>query len=143
MGTLGSGPYAGQPLYGVRLRADVCTQSHAQATQLYPTTFRIAHFEPRTRKQVDWGRPFRTMANDQHWLVPFGETHNVCGEILAEDLVPPDNYGGVESPLGNPLHCWGVELRIEAVLVPSSGNSATDASATARTIVQCGAFHPS
>ena len=142
MGTLQSAPYA-DPLYGLRLRADVCTRSHAEATQLYATTFRIAHYEPRTRTQADWGHPFRVVANDQHWLVPFGETHDVCGEIVAEDMIPPDNYGGVESPLGNPLHCWGVRLRIDAFLDSGERTSGTEVSATARTIVQCGSFHPS
>jgi hypothetical protein len=111
--------------------------------QLYPATIRISHHDPRTRRQADWGRPFRTMANDLHWLVPWGEAHRACDVFVAEDMIPPDNYGGVESPLGNPQHCWGVQLQIDAVVDPVSGTSSTLTSGTARTIVQCGTFRPS
>lgn len=142
MGSLGSRGQS-EPLYGVRLRAYVCSRSHAEANRTYPTSFRIAHYVPSTRTQARWGHPFRIVENDLHWLVPLGETRDVCGGVEFEDVIPPSNYGGLESPLGPPKHCYGVQLRIKASLAAASGATATTVYASRRTIIQCGSFRPS
>jgi hypothetical protein len=94
------GSLRGEPLYGVRLRAFVCSRSSAEADRTYPTSFRIAHFVTPGRGATKWGKPFRVLDNDLYWIVPLGETRRVCGDVEFEDVIPPNNYGGLESPLG-------------------------------------------
>jgi hypothetical protein len=141
MGSLGSRSRS-EPLYGIRLRANVCSRSHAEATRTYPTSYRIAHYVWSTRGQAEWKRPFRILVNELHWLVPLGETRDVCGDVDFDDVLPPDNYGGVESPLGNPLHCYGVQLRIEFALYPAKRAPARTVYASKRVKIQCGQFRP-
>jgi hypothetical protein len=83
------------------------------------------------------------MSNNLHWLVTFGETRGVCGDIGFEDVIPPNNYGGVESSLGYlRARCYGVQLTINAVLVGAAGSSSTPISASGRAIVLCSRFKP-
>jgi hypothetical protein len=84
------------------------------------------------------------MSNELHWLVPLGETRAVCGNVEFEDVIPPANYGGLESPLGlmgysRTQRCYGIELTLRAVL---DSRRPTAMSASRRTIVQCGRFRP-
>jgi hypothetical protein len=136
------GSFRHEPLLGVRLRAAACARSNAEGDRIYPTSFRVAHFVVRRpRAPVQWKRPFRVMSNNLHWLVPFGETRGMCGAIEFEDVIPPNNYGGVESSLGY-LHkrCYGVHLTINAVIVSTDDSGSTPISASGRAIVQCGRF---
>ena len=141
MGTL---RYFGEavPLYSVRVRVLACMRSRAEANRTYPTRYRIAHYVPRTRRQARWGRPFRVMENELHWLVPFGETGGACRRIDFDDVLPRSTYGGVESPLGLPGDCYGVRLTLEVALVASGRSPTRNASAIRRAIVKCGPFGP-
>ena len=83
------------------------------------------------------------------WLhaVSLGETRGACGYVTFEDLIPPENYGGVESPLGalgysNRYRCYGVQLTLRAELGSADQRTSTPISATRRAVVQCGRFHP-
>lgn len=141
------GSLPGEPLYGVRLRAFVCSRSSAEADRTYPTSFRIAHYVTSGRTARAWGEPFRVLDNELHWLVPLGETRVVCGNVEFEDFIPPSSYGGVESPLGamgySRFHrCYGVRLTLTAVLEKPSKTASTPISASRRAIVQCGRFRP-
>jgi hypothetical protein len=133
-------------LYGVRLLADVCSQSAGEADSTYPISFRIAHYVPRTRAAVRWGQPFRILVNELHWLVPLGETRGACGNVEFEDVIPPDNYGGLESPLGVLGHtraCYGVQLTLRAILDSRGRAASKPISAGKRAIIQCRRFGPS
>ncbi len=88
------GSLRGEPLYGVRLRALVCSRSSADADRTYPTSFRIAHYVTAGRAVTEWRTPFRVLDNDLYWLVSLGETRGVCGDVVFEDVIPPANYGG-------------------------------------------------
>lgn len=130
-------------MYGLRLVADVCSRSSAEADGTYPTSFRIAHYVPSTRSAADWGPPFRVLTNELHWLVPFGETRAACGNVEFEDVIPPDEYGGVESPLGAlgyPRGCYGVRLTLTAIVEGRTGGTSTPITTGKRAIVQCGRF---
>jgi hypothetical protein len=137
------GSMNGQPLLGVRLRAATCARSNAEGDRLLPISFRVAHYvtsRPRSRR---WGRPFRVMSNDMYWIVTFGETRGTCGEIELEDVIPPANYGGVESALGFlRSRCYGVHLTIRAVLLGGGDRHLKPFSAGRRAIVQCARFGP-
>jgi hypothetical protein len=142
MGTL-----RGEPLYGVRLIAAVCSRSAALADGIYPTSFRIAHHVTAGRSAAPWPTAFRVMSNELHWLVPLGETtRGACRHgVEFVDVIPPANYGGLESPLGlmgnsRTQRCYGIELTLRAVL---DNRSRTTMSASRRTIIQCGRFRPS
>jgi hypothetical protein len=136
------GSLRGEPLYGVRLRAFVCSRSAAEADRTYPTSFRIAHHVTAGRAASRWPKAFRVMSNELHWLVSLGETRAVCGNVEFEDVIPPANYGGLESPLGlmgyNRTHrCYGIQFTLRAVL---DNRRRTEMSASRRTIIQCGRF---
>jgi hypothetical protein len=132
----------GEQLYGVRLRAFVCSRSAAEADRTYPTSFRVAHYVTPGRAVTHWPEAFRVMENELHWLVPLGETRSVCGDVEFEDVIPPSNYGGLESPLGclgycRGYRCYGIQFTLRAVL---ASRSHTAMSASRRAIVQCGRF---
>jgi hypothetical protein len=142
------GSLPGEPLYGVRLRAFVCSRSSGEADRTYPTSFRIAHYVTSGRTARAWGEPFRILDNDLHWLVPLGETRAICGNVEFEDFIPPSNYGGVESPLGvmgySPRYrCYGVRVTVRAVLDSRDRTATTRIAASRRAIIQCGRFRPS
>ena len=137
----------GEPLYGVRLRAFVCSRSAAEADRTVPTSFRIAHFVTSGRTASRWDRPFRVIDNDLYWVVSLGETRGACGYLDFEDVIPRENYGGVESALGvlgysSRYRCYGVRLTLRAVLGSTDRRTSTPISASRRTIIQCGRFHP-
>jgi hypothetical protein len=141
MGTL-----RGEPLYGVRLAASVCSRSAALADRTYPTSFRIAHHVTAGRSATPWPTAFRIMSNELHWLVPLGETTGgACRHgVEFEDVIPRANYGGLESPLGlmgysRTQRCYGIELTLRAAL---DNRTRTTMSASRRTIIQCGRFRP-
>jgi hypothetical protein len=141
------GSLHGQPLYGLRLRAYLCSQSSAEADRTVPTSFRVAHSVTAGRTARTWSKPFRVVDNDLYWLVSLGETRGVCGYVTFEDVIPPENYGGVESPLGalgysDRYRCYGVRLTLRAVLGSADQRTSTRISASRRAIVQCGHFHP-
>ena len=138
------GTLHGEPLLGVRLRAFVCARSAAEADRIYPTSFRVAHYITPGRAAIHWPERFRVMSNELHWLVPLGETtRGACRRrIEFEDVIPPDNYGGLESPLGclgycRAHRCYGIQLTLRAVL---DDRRRTRVSASRRAIVQCGRF---
>lgn len=138
------GSLRGEPLYGVRLRAFVCSRSAAEADRTYPTGFRITHHVTAGRAASHWPKAFRVMFNELHWLVPLGETRDVCGSVEFEDVIPPSNYGGLESPLGlmgysRTHRCYGIQFALSAVL---DNRSRTAMSASRRAIIQCGRFRP-
>ena len=99
------------PLLGVRLRANVCLSSPAEAQNAYPTEIRITHFAV-SRSPTRWWAA-RTVIDRAPWLVPLGEGwgDSACGSVKLEDAIPPEHYG-VES-LGNPKTCYGVALTIK------------------------------
>ncbi len=87
------------------------------------------------------------MSNELHWLVPLGETTaGACRHgVEFEDVIPPANYGGLESPLGlmgysRTHRCYGIELTLRAVL---DNRRRTTMSASRRAIIQCGRFRGS
>jgi hypothetical protein len=131
----------GAPLYGVRLSASVCARTAAEADQAYPSLFRVAHYVTPRRTVTHWPEAFRVMQNELHWLVPLGETsRGACRDIDFEDVIPPSEYGGLESPLGclgycGGYRCYGIQLTLKAL-----GRKNTAMSARRRTIVQCGRF---
>jgi hypothetical protein len=142
------GSLHGEPLLGVRLRAFVCSRSSAEADRTVPTSVRIAHYVTRGRMTSNWGKPFRVLDNGLYWVVSLGETRGACGNVEFEDLIPPDNYGGLESALGvlgysSLYHCYGVQLTLRAVLGSADRRTSQPISASRRAIVQCGRFHPS
>ena len=141
------GSLHGEPLYSVRLRAFVCSRSSAEADRTVPTSFRIAHYVTSGRTATKWGKPFRALDNDLYWLVSLGETRRTCGYVEFEDLIPPENYGGVESPLGalgyGSNRCYGVRLTLLAVLGSADNSTSKPISASKRAIIQCGRFRPS
>ena len=118
------GSWQGYPLYGVRLRATVCTGSNAE---VYPD-FTIEHYliagSPRRR----W-RLVRKVFDRPPYVVPLQETWQGrrCGPAQVDDAIPPEHTGGVEQ-LGNPWSCYGVALTIWA----------GDRHATRRAAIQCG-----
>jgi len=96
MGTLSSWDYH-DTAYGVRVRATVCFDG-SLGEEVYPVEFRIAHFALSESKPRSWGKPFRTVADDAHWLVPFGETATrkdgrSCSEVVLEDILPDEDTG--------------------------------------------------
>ena len=142
------GSLHGQPSYGVRLRAFVCSRSSAEADRTVPTSFRIAHYVTAGRKATRWGRPFRVVDNDLYWVVSLGETRGACGYLDFEDVIPPENYGGAESALGvmgysDKYRCYGIRLTVRASLGSADQRTVTPVAASRRAIIQCGRFHPS
>jgi hypothetical protein len=142
------GSLHGQPLYGVRLRAFVCSRSAAEADRTVPTSFRIAHYVTSGRTAAKWGTPFRALDNDLYWVVSLGETRGACGYVEFEDVIPPENYGGAESPLGvlgysRTHRCYGIRLTLWAVLESADHSMSKPISASKRAIIQCGRFRPS
>ena len=142
MGSLG-----GEPLYGIRLRADVCARSAAQADQTYPTSYSMAHHVTPGRTATRWPKAFRGVFDELHWLVPLGETTSgACRRgVEFDDVIPPDDYGGVESPLGclgycRAARCYGAQLTLRAVGV--ADRRRTRMAASRRAIIQCGRFGP-
>jgi hypothetical protein len=134
-------------LYGVRLIASVCSRTAALADRTYPTWFRIAHHVTAGRAATHWPEAFRVMSDELHWLVPLGETtRGACRRaVVFEDVIPPANYGGLESPLGlmgysRTHRCYGIELTLRAVI---DNRSRTATSASRRAIIQCGRFRRS
>jgi len=145
MGSLRAGALGSvePPLYGVRLRADICARSRAEADRMYPVSFRIAHYARASRGDIKWGRPFRIVVNDLYWIVPFGEGHGVCGVVEFEDVTPPTNYAGVESALGfypGRRGCYGVQLRLNAIIESANRTISTPVSAHERAVIHCGPF---
>jgi hypothetical protein len=140
------GTLHGQPLYGLRLRSYLCSRSSAEADRIVPTSFRVAHYITRGRTTSGWGTPFRVAENDLYWVVSLGETQRACGWVTFEDVIPAENYGGLESSLGRlgygRYRCYGVRLTVRAVLSSVDQRSSTPIAATRRAIVQCGRFHP-
>lgn len=133
------------PLYGVRLRADICARTSAEADRLYPASFRIAHYARASRGNIKWGRSFRTVVNDLYWIVPLGEGHGVCGVVEFEDVIPPTNYAGVESALGfypGRRGCYGVQLTINAIIESADRKITTPVSAHKRAVIRCGPVPP-
>ena len=133
----------GEPLLGLRLRAFVCSRSAAEADRTYPTSFRIAHHITPGRAATHWHEAFRVMSNELSWLVPLGEGTGVCKDVAFEDVIPPANYGGLESPLGclgycRRYRCYGIQFTLRAVLVDRRKH--TPMSASRRAIIQCGRF---
>ena len=142
------GSLHGEPLYGIRLRALVCSRSSAEADRTVPTSFRVAHYVTSGRTATKWGKPFRALDNDLYWVVSLGETRGACGYVEFEDVIPPENYGGVESPLGalgysSTHRCYGVRLTLRAVLGSADNSTSKQISASKRAIIQCGRFRPS
>jgi hypothetical protein len=138
------GSIGGEPLYGVRLRAEVCARSAALADQTYPTSFSIAHHVTPGRAATRWPKAFRVMFDELHWLVPLGETTGgACRRVVEfEDVIPPDDYGGVESPLGclgycRASRCYGVQLTLRAI---AADRRPARMAASRRAIIQCGRF---
>jgi len=87
------------------------------------------------------------MSNELHWLVPLGETtQGACRRgVEFEDVIPPADYGGLESPLGclgycSGQRCYGIELTLRAA---RADRRRTTMSASRRLILQCGRFRPS
>jgi len=146
MGELASWDYHDKA-YGVRLRATVCFEPDAMAVESYPLEFQITHFAFSELQPESWGLPFRTVADDAHWIVPFGESIRKCGEVVVEDVLPDNDYKGLESELGilsappeyAKGHCYGVALRIKALFL---AKRPVVRHADGRAIVQCGTFHP-
>jgi hypothetical protein len=141
------GSLRGEPLYGVRLRAFVCSRSRPEANRTYPTSFRIAHYVTPGRTPAAWGKPFRVLDNDLYWLVSLGETR-VCRNVEFDDIIPPENYGGLESPLGalgysRTHRCYGVRLTLRAALGTANQAKSKSISASKRVIIQCGRFRRS
>jgi hypothetical protein len=137
------GSIHGEPLYGVRVRAFLCSRSAAEADRTFPTSFRIAHHVTAARATTNWPKPFRVMGNDLYWIVPLGETRATCGYVEFDDVIPPENYGGLESPLGclgqcGKHRCYGIQLTLRAALL--NGRRSTAMSASRRAIIQCGRF---
>jgi hypothetical protein len=136
------GTIRGEALYGLQLRAFVCSRSSAEANDTVPTSFRIAHYVVPRKALTGWKQPFRVLDNDLHWLVTLGETRAArCGDVDFEDVIEPRNHAGLESDLGvlgysTTLHCYGVQLTLRAVL------GRKPVAATKRAIVQCGRFVP-
>lgn len=118
------GSSQGYPLYGVRLRATVCTGSDAE---IYPD-FTIAHYLLVGSPTRKWTLVRKVFARPPY-LVPLQERWQGrrCGPARVDDPIPPDQTGGVEQ-LGNPWSCYGVALTIWA------GKT----HATKRVAVQCG-----
>ncbi len=140
------GSLHGKALAGVRLRALVCSRSGAEANRTLPTATRISHYVTTGRTARTWGKPFRVVDNDLYWVVSLGESGRVCRYLTFEDVIPPENYGGVESALGvlgfsDRYHCYGVQLTLRAALESADQKTSTPISTTRRTIVQCGRFH--
>ena len=84
------------------------------------------------------------MSNELHWLVPLGEGSGVCDDVEFEDVIPPANYGGLESPLGlmgysRTHRCYGIQFTLRALL---DNRRRTAMSASRRAIIQCGRFRP-
>ena len=73
------GSLHGEPLYGVRLRAFVCSRSSAEADRTVPTSFRIAHYVTSGRTATKWGKPFRALDNNLYWVVSLGERGGPVG----------------------------------------------------------------
>jgi hypothetical protein len=141
------GSLHGRPLYGAHLHAYVCSRSSAEADRTVPTSFRIAHYITSTRKATDWGRPFRAVDSDLYWVVSLGETRGACGYLDFEDIIPPEDYGGVESALGvlgysDKYRCYGVQLTLRASVGSADQRTSTPVTASRRTIVHCGRFRP-
>jgi hypothetical protein len=118
------GSSQGYPLYGVRLRATICTGSDAE---IYPD-FTIAHYLLVGSPTRKWTL-VRKVFERPPYLVPLQETWQGrrCGPAQVDDPIPPDQTGGVEQ-LGNPWSCYGVALTIWAAKTH----------ATKRVAVQCG-----
>jgi hypothetical protein len=118
------GSWQGFPLYGVHLRATVCTNSNAA---IYPD-FTIAHYLLVGSPTRRW-RLVRKVFDRPPSLVPLQETWRGrrCGPAQVDDAIPPEHTGGVEQ-LGNPWSCYGVSLTIWA----------GKRHATRRIAIQCG-----
>jgi hypothetical protein len=137
--------------YGVRLRATLCFQPNARTVESYPLEFQIAHYALPDSLSKSWGEPFRTVADSANWIVPFEETIDKCGDVVLEDILPDEDYKGVESDLGlmtvpaavrvenNLRQCYGVELRVKARF---ESKPPVVRHASGRVIVQCGSFGP-
>jgi hypothetical protein len=137
--------------YGVRLRATISFQPNARTVESYPLEFQIAHYALPDSPSKSWGEPFRTVADSANWIVPFGETIDKCGDVVLEDILPDEDYKGVESDLGlmtvpaavrvenNLRQCYGVELRVKARF---ESKPPVVRHASGRVIVQCGSFGP-
>lgn len=142
------GSLHGSPLYGVELRAVVCARSAGEADRTVPVSFRIAHYVISGRVAHTWGDPFRGADDQLHWLVTLGEnTTGACETVHFEDVIPPGDYGGLESPLGamgfsRMYRCYGVQLTLHAVVAKVGSKPSTRTSATGRTVLQCGKFRP-
>jgi hypothetical protein len=118
------GTWQGYALYGVRLRARVCTGSNAE---IYPS-FTIRHYllvGARTRRWI----LVRKVFDRPPYLEPLQESwpDKRCGPVQVDDPIPPEHTGGVEQ-LGNPWSCYGVALTIWA----------GKRHATRRAAIQCG-----
>lgn len=143
------GSLRGALLYGVQLRALVCARSNAEADRTTPTSFRIAHYTTSGQTTGEWGEPFRAVENDLYWVVSLGEaTPSACEYVVFQDVIPPENYGGVESALGalgysRTHRCYGIQLTVRAVLMSVDGKTSKLTSASRRVIIQCGRFRPS
>lgn len=151
MGELASWDYHDEA-YGVRLRATLCFEPNARTVESYPVQFQIAHYVLSDPPARSWGEPFRTVADSANWIVPFGETIETCGEVVLEDILPDDDYKGLESDLGLMTvpaaaraefklrrQCYGVELRVEARF---ESKPAFVKYANGRAVIRCGLLGP-
>ena len=118
------GSWQGYPLYGVRLRATVCTGSDAE---IYPD-FTITHYLLSGSPSRKWTL-VRKVFDRPPYLVSLQESWQGkrCGPVQVDEAIPPEHAGGVEQ-LGNPWSCYGVALTIWA----------GKRHATKRAAVQCG-----
>lgn len=132
------------------IMAAACFGPNAAAVESYPLEFQVTHFVFFESDPESWGLPFRTVADNVNWLVPFGESgfdDNGCSEVVVEDVLPDSDYRGLESELGvlsappehAKGHCYGVALRIKVFFLTQRGVvRQTDG----RAVVACGSFHP-
>ena len=149
MGELSSYDYYDRA-HGVRVRATVCFEPDAMTVDSYPLEFEITHFAFFESQPESWGLPFRTVADNVQWLVPFGEAgfEDGCSEVVVEDVLPDSDYRGLESELGvlsappeyAKGHCYGIALRVKVLFLT---DESVVRDADGRTIVSCGSFHPS
>jgi hypothetical protein len=95
------------------------------------------------------GTAVRAVDSELHWLVTLGEnTPGACERADFRDVIPPEEYGGLESPLGvlgfsRTYRCYGAQLTLHAVLQSAHGKTSTRTSATKRAVILCGKFRPS
>jgi hypothetical protein len=108
----------------VRIKAQVCLRSNAEALNSYPDELRLTQF---FIYKSEW-RPLRVLIDpNPQWLVPLGETWGgrACGWLRFEDLWKhPEGFAG----FGSSINCVGVAFSIKV----------HDRRASKRTTIRCG-----